>query len=108
MGAKQRFVDIFVSLMEVSKKSESSHSQQDVASQTTHLSYLSSMLSYQDILHCWSEIHQKLRSSLALKESAINVFCDILAMSPSNPSIKFIIEKIKNRQKSQSRKIVSS
>merc|ERR1719394_1922615 len=96
--AKQRFVDIFVSLMDVSKKSESSHARQDVASQTTHLSYLSSMLNYQDILHCWTKIHQRLRSSLALKESAINVFCDILAMSPSNPSIKFIIEKIEKKQ----------
>ena len=96
--AKQRFITKFVSMIELSKRSESAHAQKDVASQTSDLSYLSSMLSYQDILDCWSRIHQQLRSSLALKETAINVFCDILAMAPSNPSIKFIAEKIKNKQ----------
>ena len=95
--AKTRFVRQFVSM----KERERSTEQEDIHSQTGHLSYLSTMLSYEDINDCWSRIKQRIsHEPLAVKENALNVFCDILslAMAPTNPSIKFIVEKIKNNQ----------
>ena len=96
--AKTRFVSEFVSMKE---RDNSDPQDADIHSQTGHLSYLSTMMSYQDITDCWSRIQQRIsHESLAVKEDALNVFADILslAMGPTNPSIKFIAEKIQNKQ----------
>merc|ERR1719163_124841 len=95
--AKTRFVSLFVSMMQ---GEHSAGQELDIHSQTGHLSYLSTMLSYEDITDCWGSIKQSLSHDIAVKENALNVFCDILslAMAPTNPSIKFIAEKIKNKE----------
>ena len=95
--AKTKFVSLFVSMME---DVHSGHHEEDIHSQTGQLSYLSTMLSYEDIKDCWSRIQQRLSHDIAVKENALSVFCDILSlgMAPTNPSIKFIIEKIQNKQ----------
>lgn len=96
--AKTRFVSQFVSMKE---RDNNDPEEADIHSTTGHLSYLSTMLSYEDINDCWSRIQQRIsHEPLAVKEDALNVFADILslAMGPTNPSIKFIAEKIKNKQ----------
>merc|ERR1712227_615820 len=40
----------------------------------------------------------KLVSSISYKQSALNIFCDVLSMTATNPSVKFVIEKLKSKQ----------
>ena len=100
--AKDKFVDTFVRMVEVSKQSpESSSKHEDVVNQAAHLSLWISGMSYDDINDCWSRAHSKLSheiSSLQYLETSLNVFCDILSMASTNPSVKFISEKLKNGQ----------
>merc|ERR1719300_589902 len=66
-----------------------------VVNQSASLSLFASSMSYEDIKDVWSRSHERLKASLQYKETALNVFCDILSMASTNPSVKFISEKIK-------------
>ena len=98
--AKDKFVNTFVRMVQVSKHSpESSSKHEDVVNQAAQLSLWVSSLSYDDITDCWSRAHTKLsHSSLQYLETSLNMFCDILSMASTNPSVKFITEKLKNGQ----------
>ena len=94
--AKNTFVEAFVKMIEISKQSpESTVRQEDVVNQSASLSLFASSMSYEDIKDVWSRSHERLKASLQYKETALNVFCDILSMASTNPSVKFISEKIK-------------
>merc|ERR1712131_518722 len=94
--AKNTFVEAFVKMIEISKQSpESTVRQEDVVNQSASLSLFASSMSYEDIKHVWSRSHERLKASLQYKETALNVFFDILSMASTNPSVKFISEKIK-------------
>ena len=98
--AKDKFVNTFVRMVQVSKQSpESSSRHEDVVNQAAQLSLWVSSLSYDDLTDCWSRAHTKLsHSSLQYLENSLNMFCDILSMASTNPSIKFITEKLENGQ----------
>ena len=98
--AKDKFINTFVRMVQVSKQSpESSSRHEDVVNQAAQLSLWVSSLSYDDITDCWSRAHTKLsHSSLQYLENSLNMFCDILSMASTNPSVKFITEKLKNGQ----------
>merc|ERR1719474_2566875 len=82
-------------MIEVSKQSpESTVRQEDVVNQSASLSLFASSMSYEDIKDVWYKSHNRLKASLQYKETALNVFCDILSMASTNPSVKFISEKI--------------
>ena len=104
--AKDKFVNTFVRMVQISKQfPESDSRHEDVVNQAAQLSLWVSSLSYDDITDCWSRIHTKLtegsstlgsHSSLMYLETSLNMFCDILSMASTNPSVKFISEKLKN------------
>ena len=95
--AKEKFVQTFIKMLEISKKSpESSSKHGDVLNHAANLALIASSFSYDDINECWGKCQSKITSSLYQKETALNVFCDILSMSATNPIVKFISEKLKN------------
>ena len=97
--AKNKFVEEFVKMIEDSRKStESRSSHEDVVNQASHLAWFVSSLSYEDINDCWTKAQTKLVSSISYKQSALNIFCDVLSMTATNPSVKFVIEKLKSKQ----------
>ena len=97
--AKNKFVEEFVKMIQDSRKStESSSSHEDVVNQASHLAWFVSSLSYEDINDCWSRAQSKLVSSISYKQSALNIFCDVLSMTATNPSVKFVVEKLKSKQ----------
>merc|ERR1712227_1141386 len=97
--AKEKFVQTFIQMLELSKKSpESSSRHGDVLNQAANLALIASTFSYDDLNDCWSKCQSQLVSSLYQKQTALNVFCDVLSMSATNPSVKFISEKLKNGQ----------
>merc|ERR1719481_1331784 len=97
--SKEKFVQTFIEMLELSKKSpESSSRHGDVLNQAANLALIASTFSYDDLNDCWSKCQSQLVSSLYQKQTALNVFCDVLSMSATNPSVKFISEKLKNGQ----------
>merc|ERR1712235_151153 len=87
--AKNTFVEAFVKMIEISKQSpESTVRQEDVVNQSASLSLFASSMSYEDIKDVWSRSHERLKASLQYKETALNVFCDILSMASTNPRVK--------------------